>query len=75
MKILLLSLLIISPNVFSHSGRTNSSGCHHDHKNGGYHCHNSEDLTKDRKPASDASEKNEESNHDKEKKKSQIIDQ
>jgi hypothetical protein len=27
--------------VFAHSGRTNSSGCHNDHKNGGYHCHRS----------------------------------
>lgn len=23
----------------SHSGRTNSSGCHNDNINGGYHCH------------------------------------
>lgn len=22
-----------------HSGRTDSSGCHNDYKNGGYHCH------------------------------------
>ncbi len=25
----------------THPGRTNSSGCHNDRKNGGYHCHNS----------------------------------
>ena len=24
----------------AHSGGTNSSGCHHNHKTGGYHCHN-----------------------------------
>ena len=25
--------------VFAHSGGTDSNGCHHDRKNGGYHCH------------------------------------
>ena len=25
----------------SHSGRTNSSGCHNNRQTGGYHCHNS----------------------------------
>lgn len=25
---------------FSHSGRTNSEGCHNNRKTGGYHCHN-----------------------------------
>ncbi len=23
----------------AHSGGTDSKGCHHDRKNGGYHCH------------------------------------
>lgn len=34
------SLLLIN-QVQAHSGRTDASGCHHDRKNGGYHCHNS----------------------------------
>lgn len=25
--------------IVNHSGGTNSSGCHNDRKNGGYHCH------------------------------------
>ena len=25
--------------AYAHSGGTNSSGCHHDRKSGGYHCH------------------------------------
>ncbi|WP_353155284.1 YHYH domain-containing protein [Herminiimonas fonticola] len=28
-----------SASAFAHSGGTDSSGCHHDRKNGGYHCH------------------------------------
>ena len=30
-----------SNNAYSHSGGTNSDGCHNDNINGGYHCHNS----------------------------------
>lgn len=42
MKIIsICSILIISIGIFAHSGRTNSSGCHNDRKNGGYHCHGS----------------------------------
>jgi len=26
-------------STVSHSGRTNSEGCHNDNINGGYHCH------------------------------------
>jgi len=26
-------------STVSHSGRTNSDGCHNDRKNGTYHCH------------------------------------
>ena len=40
MRSLVLSILLISFNVFGHSGRTNSAGCHNDNINGGYHCHN-----------------------------------
>ena len=36
-------LTLISTSAFAHSGRTNSSGCHHDRKNGGYHCHKAKD--------------------------------
>tara|TARA_Y100001978_G_scaffold133285_1_gene119158 strand:- start:458 stop:1351 length:894 start_codon:yes stop_codon:yes gene_type:complete len=36
---IILSLLSIQ-KAFSHSGRTNSSGCHNNRKTGGYHCHN-----------------------------------
>lgn len=31
----------ISENVFSHGGGLDSSGCHHNRKTGGYHCHRS----------------------------------
>ncbi|MBL1259567.1 MAG: YHYH domain-containing protein [Thiotrichaceae bacterium] len=31
-----------SSNVYSHSGGTNSDGCHNDNINGGYHCHHSD---------------------------------
>lgn len=34
-------ILLCSSTSWSHSGRTNASGCHNDRKNGGYHCHNS----------------------------------
>ena len=26
-------------DTLGHSGGTNSEGCHHNHKTGGYHCH------------------------------------
>ena len=28
------------PDVHAHSGGTDSAGCHHDRRRGGYHCHN-----------------------------------
>ena len=28
-----------SSTVVDHSGGTDSAGCHHDRKRGGYHCH------------------------------------
>ena len=31
--------VLLSTGAMAHSGGTNASGCHHDHKNGGYHCH------------------------------------
>jgi hypothetical protein len=36
--ILVLSVLIVGVD-FSHSGRTNSDGCHTDRKTGKVHCH------------------------------------
>jgi hypothetical protein len=32
--------LVLCQNVFSHSGRTDSSGCHQNKRTGDYHCHN-----------------------------------
>lgn len=37
-----LILFLISTTSSAHSGRTDSSGCHNDRKNGGYHCHKSD---------------------------------
>jgi hypothetical protein len=53
-KILPIILLLGSFQAFSHSGGTDSSGCHNDHKNGGYHCHKSDDapVKGERTPAS-----------------------
>lgn len=38
-KFLLLLVLLISTNVFAHSGRTNINGCHIDHNTNREHCH------------------------------------
>ena len=29
----------VNGSTVSHSGGTNSAGCHNDYKRGGYHCH------------------------------------
>lgn len=35
-----LSLLILAPGLaYAHGGGLDANGCHHDRKNGGYHCH------------------------------------
>lgn len=35
-----LTLLVLGVSAaFAHSGGTDSKGCHHDRKTGGYHCH------------------------------------
>ena len=54
MKYIVIIAVLVSLNALAHSGRTDSSGCHTDRKNGGYHCHQSEDVTPDktREPAS-----------------------
>ena len=41
MKLLLATILLISALATAHSGRTDSSGGHNNHKTGGYHYHNS----------------------------------
>lgn len=33
------ALAFASVAAFAHSGGLDRNGCHHDHKNGGYHCH------------------------------------
>jgi len=44
-KVLFLFLLIFFPFLlYSHSGRTDKNGGHHDTKNGGYHYHNSNSI-------------------------------
>jgi hypothetical protein len=50
MKLIIMTLLLSSV-AWAHSGGTNSSGCHNDRKNGGYHCHKSDDFKAIRKPA------------------------
>jgi hypothetical protein len=35
----LIVLALISGVALAHSGGTDANGCHHDRKNGGYHCH------------------------------------
>ncbi len=37
--ILIIATLCLASIALAHSGGTNSDGCHHDHKRGGYHCH------------------------------------
>lgn len=34
-----VALASITLGAAAHSGGTDRNGCHHDHKNGGYHCH------------------------------------
>ena len=36
--LVILGLGILA-SLFAHSGRTDSAGCHTDHKTGVYHCH------------------------------------
>lgn len=38
-KVLAGALLIWSALALAHGGGTDSNGCHHDRKSGGYHCH------------------------------------
>lgn len=34
-----VAMLTLAAPVFSHGGGLDASGCHHDRKRGGYHCH------------------------------------
>lgn len=34
-----VALALVSGFAIGHGGGLDSSGCHHDNKNGGYHCH------------------------------------
>lgn len=43
-KILLLFALLLSTNLFAHSGRTNINGCHIDHTTNIEHCHGSHEI-------------------------------
>jgi hypothetical protein len=36
---MLLSTILGTSSAFAHSGRTDSNGCHTNHKTGDYHCH------------------------------------
>ena len=36
---ILVALLACSPGANAHGGGLDKHGCHHDRKNGGYHCH------------------------------------
>lgn len=38
-KIIAIALLLGAGLALAHSGGTDSNGCHHDRKTGGYHCH------------------------------------
>lgn len=40
LTILVLSITSLTAiTAYAHGGRLNKDGCHHDRKNGGYHCH------------------------------------
>lgn len=36
---LFVTSLLAATTAWAHSGGTDRNGCHHDRKNGGYHCH------------------------------------
>lgn len=59
MKFIALLSFLITTSAFSHSGGTDSNGCHYNHKTGDYHCHNGGYKTekKSRGPASVAVKK------------------
>lgn len=38
-SLILVALSVMSGLAYAHGGGTDKNGCHHDRKNGGYHCH------------------------------------
>ena len=34
-----IAAITVGGMAIGHSGGLDKAGCHHDHKNGGYHCH------------------------------------
>lgn len=42
----LSTVLLWSPSAISHGGGLDSYGCHHNRKQGGYHCHRGENAGK-----------------------------
>lgn len=45
MKTLALLAALLPAFAFAHGGRLDRYGCHHDRKNGGYHCHGGASAT------------------------------
>lgn len=43
----LSTVLLWSPSAISHGGGLDGYGCHHNHKQGGYHCHRGANAGKD----------------------------
>lgn len=37
--IVIMAAALTASMAFGHSGGTDSNGCHHDRRTGGYHCH------------------------------------
>ncbi len=44
--VILIMILSVPGIALAHSGGTNSSGCHTNHKTGDYHCHNKKPVAK-----------------------------
>lgn len=57
MKNIVLAIIMLMPAVaLSHGGGLDRNGCHHDRKNGGYHCHKSAEAPAERTVSSDLNE-------------------
>ena len=52
------TVLFVPQSALSHSGRTNSEGCHNNRKTGDYHCHNSGKSSTSRTKSSSSSQYN-----------------
>lgn len=49
-----LAMFALSANAAAHGGGLDKNGCHHDRKNGGYHCHRSAPAGGAPRPRADA---------------------